>query len=355
MAAPSEALASLQHREITPDDYDLLLALSAAEAESRGGFALPSAPRSSGLVATAASSGAMGRGLSRSRSGGGGGGAVGGGGSNVSLTSRLVAYDVEEVAPLVAELNEIEDLRREEKRAREEARAPPSLVAGTGMGASTRPQGREPVPRLGPGGGAAALRIGRQQGQQGQQQQQQQQQQACSSSTGSGGGGGGGAAFGGGVCRPWQQGGASVGRIAERDRIAEENRRASSGVGFESLGLSGVAVGGGGYSGGGSSCNSSGGVCGVCENGFGVRGGGAGGSIGISGGGGGGGGRVGSRGAARELIRMPPLLLVRRRPAPCNEARWLPICCGEGGDAAPSGGHQRHRGWRRRRRRWRWW
>lgn len=43
--------------------------------------------------------------------------------------------------------------------------------------------------------------------------------------------------------RPWQQGAQSVGRIAERDRIAAARLAASVGIGFEDLGLSGVGVG----------------------------------------------------------------------------------------------------------------
>jgi hypothetical protein len=91
-----EAVASLQHREITPEDYDLLLTLSNPHSGLGGrasvAYDVPSAATRS--AHGSASSGVASRRDERR--------------VDVSLAARVVAYDAAQIAPLLAELNEIE-------------------------------------------------------------------------------------------------------------------------------------------------------------------------------------------------------------------------------------------------------
>ena len=193
------ALAELQHREITPEDYELLMALSQDGGRS---LALPSQPNTAGLIAAANGGGA--RGGVRSRDGGRRAPtlpAPAAPGAVATLASRLVAYDPSQLAPLVDELNEIEAEAAEARKAAKEAAEPPTLLSGRAVSMVPRSVGGE-LPHAGrarpaPFGSTAAA-------------------------------------------RPWQHHRADMSVAA--DRRAAERMAASAGVGFEDLGLAGTGI-----------------------------------------------------------------------------------------------------------------
>ena len=191
------ALAALQHREISPDDYDLLMALTQAAPD----FALPRAAGSHSAVA--APVGAAGHGRAGRRSSAT---ALVASAPPLSLVSRLVHYDAADVQPLVDEINAIEAHAIAAKRAAAEANAPPALLAGTAAPLMARPVGgdipaharartRTSAP-LAPFGSSAAA-------------------------------------------RPWQQQRSAASLTAER--LASDRIAAGRGQGYEALGLSGTA------------------------------------------------------------------------------------------------------------------
>ena len=125
-------LAELQSREITPEDYELLMALSS---QAGAALALPSHPNTRGLIADA-------------RASSGGRGTSGAGAPSVaSLASRLATYDEASVVPLVDEINEKEAQlaaeRRAAKEAQERARAPPEMINGLSVPIMARSAGGE--------------------------------------------------------------------------------------------------------------------------------------------------------------------------------------------------------------------
>ena len=201
-----EALASLQHREITPEDYDLLLALSSGVDALPGRNNIASAPSSR---------------PSYDRPLGGGGGShnqpshrhsansfIQNQAASVDVpASRLVWYDAEEVAPLVDELNEAEASVVAARKAAMEAQAPPSLIAGTGMTIGSRPDSNSNSSATGSLRATGTRMRG----------------------------------FGSSGARPWQD--QRHNGIANADRIAAERMAASSGAGFQGLGLSGTGLG----------------------------------------------------------------------------------------------------------------
>ena len=227
-----EAVASLQHREITPEDYDLLLTLS----NPHSGLAL-SNPHS-GLGGRASVAYDVPSAATRSAHGS----ASSGGASrrderrvDVSLAARVVVYDAAQIAPLLAELNEIEAEAQRDRAAVGAAKrpgaangtvavtsgtllpTPPPLMDIAGQGIS--------IGRAAGGETPASLRaIGR-----------------SASGGGGGGGGGGSAAFSSGVGRPWQQSRAPASVAAER--IAADRMAACAGIGFEDINLIGNSLG----------------------------------------------------------------------------------------------------------------
>ena len=194
-AAAAQLIAELQHREILPEDYDLLLALSDTSVTA----ALPAAARAMGR-------GSGGGGTTGGHGGGGrqGGGGGPGGGSvqshssvgDVSNSSRLVHYDAEGVAPLIDELNEIEAEAKRAAAAAAAAAAAPSdaappmpLLSGQSISIGLRAAGGE----------LPAIRAGR----------------GCVAPPS--------AAFSSGVARPWHQQRQTASLAA--DRLAAEVRR----------------------------------------------------------------------------------------------------------------------------------
>ena len=225
-----EAVASLQHREITPEDYDLLLALS----NPHSGLAL-SNPHS-GLGGRASVAYDVPSAATRSAHGSASSGVASRRDErrvDVSLAARVVVYDAAQIAPLLAELNEIEAEAQRDRAAVGAAKrpgaangtvavtsgtllpTPPPLMDIAGQGIS--------IGRAAGGETPASLRaIGR-------------------SPSGGGGGGGGSAAFSSGVGRPWQQSRAPASVAAER--IAADRMAACAGIGFEDINLIGNSLG----------------------------------------------------------------------------------------------------------------
>jgi len=315
----ASALAELQHREIGPEDYELLLALTDPSVTA----VLPTARGIGGTERGRVNGGGSDGPAGGSRGGRGSGRGGGADGRDVSSISRLVHYDAERVAPLVDELNELEAEASAAKRAAAAAEgAPPMpLLSAHAVSIASRPVGGE----------LPAIRNGR-----------APPPSATTQHPSS-------AAFRSGVARPWQS---HRPHAAVADRIAAERMAASAGVGFEELGLCGSALapcgryggGGGGTGGKGGTSGTSGmgGGGGGVDDGFGsaggVSGGMGGGGVGGCGGGGFGGGVACGTGVGSRDLRLGPAASQRRAPGASTGPGRTAVARGRPSAPLPSGG-----------------
>eukprot|EP00900_Chrysochromulina_parva_P027942 jgi/Chrpa1/9782/Chrysochromulina_OHIO_Genome00020075-RA len=218
-SGPAEVMRPRPTAETVRADYDLLLTLSNPHSGLGGrasvAYDVPSAATRD--AHGSASSGVASRRDERR--------------VDVSLAARVVAYDAAQIAPLLAELNEIE-AEAQRDRAAVGAAKRPGAVNGT-VAVTSGTVLPTPPPLMDIAG--QGISIGRAAG-----GEMPASLRAIGRSA-SGGGGGSSAAFSSAVGRPWQQSRAPASVAAER--IAAERMAAGAGIGFEDINLIGNSLG----------------------------------------------------------------------------------------------------------------